>query len=268
MRIVLTNDDGIEAAGLLAARRALEEVGEVLTVAPDRNRSGVGRAISFGSPLHVEEREMADGAVGYACSGTPVDCVRLVALGLMDFEPDLVVSGINHGENLGDDITYSGTVAAAFEGIVIGVPGIAVSLAVERPWHHGEEAELNFEPVAEFVARLAAKVSEEGLPDGRILSVNAPNLPGGALKGARVTRLGRRMYMDELIEVEIEGGRMAYDIYNNPPGRHEEEGTDFAAVEAGEISVTPVHLQLTDHAGLEELRGWDIKTLLSENGSR
>src|SRR3712207_3087342 len=208
MRIVLTNDDGIEAAGLLAARRALEEVGEVLTVAPDRNRSGVGRAISFGAPLHVEERKMADGVVGYACSGTPVDCVRLVALGLMDFGPDLVVAGINHGENLGDDITYSGTVAAAFEGIVIGVSGIAVSLCAERPWHHGEEAELNFDPVAEFVARLAAKVSEEGLPDGRILSVNAPNLPGGALKGARVTRLGRRMYMDELIEVEIEDGQI------------------------------------------------------------
>ena len=268
MRIVLTNDDGIDAAGLLAARRALEEVGEVLTVAPDRNRSGVGRAISFGAPLHVEERKMADGAVGYACTGTPVDCVRLVALGLMDFRPDLVVSGINHGENLGDDITYSGTVAAAFEGIVVGVPGIAASLCVERPWHHGEEEELHFEPLAEFVAKLAAKVSEEGLPEGRILSVNAPNLPDGALKGARVTKLGRRMYMDELIEVEVEGGRVAYDIYNNPPGRHEEEGTDFAAVEAGEISVTPVHLQLTDHAGLKELQSWDIKNLLSENGRR
>jgi 5'-nucleotidase len=122
--------------------------------------------------------------------------------------------------------------------------------------------------VANFVARLAAKVSEEGLPEGRILTVNAPNLAEGDLKGARVTRLGRRMYMDELIEVEIEGGRVAYDIYNNPPGRHEEEGTDFAAVEAGEISVTPVHLQLTDHAGLKELKSWDVKNLLSENGSR
>src|SRR5215204_6284431 len=235
MRIVLTNDDGIEAAGLLAARRALEEVGEVLTVAPDRNRSGVGRAISFGSPLHVEERKMADGAVGYACSGTPVDCVRLVALGLMDFEPDLVVSGINHGENLGDDITYSGTVAAAFEGIVIGVPGIAVSLAVERPWHHHDEAEIHFEPVAIFAAR--------------------------------VTKLGRRFYTDELIAIEDEKGRIGYDIYNNPPGRHEEEGTDFAAVEAGEISVTPVHLKLTDEPGLEELDSWNVKSLLCENGS-
>src|SRR3712207_6362517 len=176
MRIVLTNDDGIDAPGLLAARQALETMGDVLTVAPDRNRSGVGRSLTFGSALHVEERAMADGVVGYACTGTPVDCVRLVALGLMDFEPDIVVSGINHGENLGDDITYSGTVAGAMEGIVIGVPGIAVSLSVGRPWHAGVEAELHFEPAAEFTARLA-KVAFKGLPSGRILNVNAPNVP-------------------------------------------------------------------------------------------
>ncbi len=265
MRIVLTNDDGIDAPGLLAARRALEEVGEVLTVAPDRNRSGVARAITFGTPLHVEERKMADGGIGYACTGTPVDCVRLVSLGLMDFEPDIVVAGINHGENLGDDITYSGTVAAAFEGIVIGVPGIAVSLCVERPWPH-HEVELYFGPVANFAARLA-EVSVKHLPPGRILTVNAPNLPEAELKGARVTKLGRRFYTDELIVVKDEGGRPGYDIYNNPPGRHEEEGTDFAAVEAGEISVTPVHLKLTDEAGLEELESWDMKGLLVNNGS-
>lgn len=266
MRIVLTNDDGIEVAGLLAARKALEEVGEVLTVAPDRNRSGVARGITFDGPLRVEKREMADGGIGYACTGTPVDCVRLVALGLMDFKPDIVVSGINHGENLGDDITYSGTVAAAFEGIVIGVPGIAVSLCVERPWRHHDEAELHFDPVASFAAWLA-EVSVKHLPSGRILTVNAPNLPASELKGARVTRLGRRFYTDELIEVRDEKGRLGYDIYNNPPGRHEEEGTDFAAVEAGEISVTPVHLKLTDEAGLEELESWDLKSLLWKNPS-
>lgn len=260
MRIVLTNDDGIEAAGLLAARKALEEVGEVLTVAPDRNRSGVARGITFGAPLHVEEREMADGGIGYASTGTPVDCVRLVALGLMDFEPDIVVSGINHGENLGDDITYSGTVAAAFEGILIGVPGLAVSLCVERPWRHHDEAKLHFEPVASFAARLA-EISVKQLLRGRILTVNAPNLPYSELKGARATKLGRRFYTDELIEVRDESGRLGYDIYNNPPGRHEEEGTDFAAVEAGEISVTPVHLKLTDEAGLEELESWEVKGL-------
>ncbi len=273
MHIVLTNDDGIDAPGLLAARQALEKIGDVLTVAPDRNRSGVGRSISFGLPLHVQEQEMSDGAIGYACTGTPVDCVRLVALGLMDFKPDIVVSGINHGENLGDDITYSGTVAGAMEGIVIGVPGIAVSLRIDRPWHQSTEEEvpiepvgedLHFEPVAQFTARLA-KIAFRGLPSGRILNLNAPNVPREKLKGARVTRLGRRFYRDELVEVRDEEGRVGYDIYNNPPGHHEEEGTDFAAVDNDEISVTPVHLELTDTAGLEELSSWDIGTLL-ENG--
>lgn len=263
MKIVLTNDDGIEAAGLLAARQALEKIGDVLTVAPDRNRSGVGRSISFGAPIHVEERKMADGGLGYACTGTPVDCVRLVALGLMDFEPDIVVSGINHGENLGDDITYSGTVAAAFEGIVIGVPGIALSLSVERSWHAGENEELNFGPVADFAARLVG-VAESGLPKERILNVNAPNLE--EVKGARITRLGSRFYNDELIEVRDEQGRMGYDIYNNPPGHHKEDGTDFAAIEDGEISVTPVHLDLTDKAGVEELASWDLQSMISRNG--
>lgn len=267
MRIVLTNDDGIDAAGLLAARIALERVGEVLAVAPDRNRSGVGRAISFGSPLHVEEREMADGGVGYSCTGTPVDCVRLVALGLMGFEPDIVVAGINHGENLGDDITYSGTVAAAFEAIVLGIPGIAVSLASERPWHVDVDgSRSHFGPVADFVARLAGKIAEEGLPEGRILSVNAPNLPESDLNGARVTKLGRRLYRDELIELKDPSSeRVGYNIYNNPPGRLEEEGTDFAAVEAGEISVTPIHLQLTDQAGLKELETWKMGDLLADS---
>jgi 5'-nucleotidase len=272
MHIVLTNDDGIDAPGLLAARQALEKIGDVLTVAPDRNRSGVGRSISFGLPLHVQEREMSDGAIGYACTGTPVDCVRLVALGLMDFKPDIVVSGINHGENLGDDITYSGTVAGAMEGIVIGVPGIAVSLRIDRPWHQSAEEEgpiapagedLHFEPVAQFTARLA-KIAFRGLPSGRILNLNAPNVPRERLRGARVTRLGRRFYRDELVEVRDEEGRVGYDIYNNPPGHHEEEGTDFAAIDNDEISVTPVHLELTDTAGLEELSSWDIGTLLED----
>jgi len=272
MRIVLTNDDGIDAPGLVAACQALEGIGDVLTVAPDRNRSGVGRSISFGRSLHVEERRMADGATGYACSGTPVDCVRLVALGLMDFEPDIVVSGVNHGENLGDDITYSGTVAGALEGIVIGVPGIAVSLSVGRPWHETVEEEnlgfddrLNFEPVADFTARLA-KVALKGLPKGRILSINAPNLPALKLRGARVTRLGRRFYKDELVEVRDEEGRLGYDIYNNPPGHHPEEGTDFAAIENAEISVTPIHLELTDTPGIEEISSWDFESFLDKDG--
>jgi 5'-nucleotidase len=264
MRIVLTNDDGIDAPGLLAARQALEKVGDVLTVAPNRNRSGVGRSITFGTMLHVEECEMADGVLGYACTGTPVDCVRLVALGLMDFEPDIVISGINHGENLGDDITYSGTVAGALEGIVIGVPGISASLSVGRPWHTGVEKDLHFGPAAGFTARLA-KIAHKGLPPGRILNVNAPNLPRERLRGARITRLGHRFYKDELIEVRDEEGKLGYDIYNNPPGHHDEEGTDFAAIGNDEISVTPIHLELTDDASLQELDSWGVEGLL-ENG--
>jgi len=267
MRIVLTNDDGIQAPGLAAARQALErspEVSGVLVVAPDRNRSGVGRSITFGERLRLEERPMADGVTGYACSGTPVDCVRLVALGLMDFEPDLVFSGINHGENLGDDITYSGTVAGAFEGIVIGVPGLAVSLSTQRPWHSGEDLDLHFEPVAEFSTRLAGIALRE-LPPDRILNVNAPNLPGPELSGTRVTRLGRRLYRDELVEVKDSDGSVTYDIYNNPPKHHHEEGTDLLAVERGEISVTPVHLELTDSECIRQVSGWDLGWLLEES---
>jgi 5'-nucleotidase len=271
MRIVLTNDDGIDAPGLAAARRALERstgVSEVLVVAPDRNRSGVGRSITFGERLWLEERPMADGVSGYACSGTPVDCVRLVALGLMDFEPDLVFSGINHGENLGDDITYSGTVAGAFEGIVIGVPGLAVSLSIERPWHSESEVELHFEPVADFAARLA-EVASQKLPPERILNINAPNLPAAELSGTRVTRLGRRLYKDELVEVTDSDGSVTYDIYNNPPKHHYEDGTDLLAVERGEISVTPVHLDLTDTDGMQRVSEWNLGWLFedSSNGS-
>jgi 5'-nucleotidase len=266
MRIVLTNDDGIEAPGLAAARRALERsagVSEVLVVAPDRNRSGVGRSITFDERLRLEERPMADGAPGYACSGTPVDCVRLVALGVMDFEPDLVFSGINHGENLGDDITYSGTVAGAFEGIVIGVPGLAVSLSIERPWHSEEELDLHFEPVAEFSVRLA-ELAVEKLPPERILNINAPNLPSSELSGSRVTRLGRRLYKAELIEIKDSDGSVTYDIYNNPPKHHYEEGTDLLAVERGEISITPVHLDLTDSDGIQRVSEWNLDSLIGK----
>lgn len=280
MRIILTNDDGIEAPGILAMRQALEEIGEVVTVAPDRNRSGVGRSISIGRSLSVEKREMADGVMGYACSGTPVDCVRIVAMGLLDFEPDVVVAGINHGENLGDDITYSGTVAGALEGIVIGVPGIAVSLSIGRSWHQSKSVEaeyapteelkeqgeeMNFAPVARFAARIT-EVAFRELPKERILNINAPNIPEAELKGAAVTRLGRRLYKDEIVEIKGDDESIAYDIYNNPPGYEPDEGTDFAALEEGRISVTPIHLDLTDREGLRETASWDVEALFAKLG--
>ncbi len=260
MRIVLTNDDGIDAAGLLAARRALEEVGEVLTVAPDRNRSGVARSITFGTPLHVEEREMADGGVGYACTGTPVDCVRLVSLGLLDFEPDIVVSGINHGENLGDDITYSGTVAAALEGIVLGIPAIAVSQQSARgemDFRLGDR--FDFEIAAAFVARLVEELESIPMPPGTLLNVNCP---AGEPRGARACRLGKRIYRDRLELAEESGGRRRYRIYGEDPSYHPEEGTDFAAIADGCVAVTPLHFDLTATEGVEALAGWQLDRLL------
>src|SRR3954454_19957498 len=182
LRVLLTNDDGIGATGLQTLRRALLEVPDVelQVIAPDSNRSATARSITFSRPLWVAEVEFDDGTLGYACDGTPVDCVRLAALGLIEgFEPDLIVSGINHGSNLGDDITYSGTVAAALEGVVLGVPGIAVSqqsLAREMDFRLGER--FDFTAAAAFVARMVEEINDVPLPTGALLNVNCP--AGGA----------------------------------------------------------------------------------------
>ena len=189
LRVLLTNDDGIGAKGLQTLRRALLEVEDVelATIAPDSNRSATARSITFSRPLWVTDVEFEDGTVGYACDGTPVDCVRLAALGLIDgFEPDLIVSGINHGSNLGDDITYSGTVAAALEGVVLGVPGIAVSqqsLAREMDFRLGERFE--FSTAAAFVARLVEQLDDVPLPPGTLLNVNVPGSSASATPSSR-----------------------------------------------------------------------------------
>src|SRR4051794_21950783 len=209
MKVLLTNDDGIMAEGLQALRRALIEVPgvELAVIAPDSNRSAVGRGITTRRPLWVEEVEFGDGSVGFATDGTPVDCVRFASLGLIDgFRADLVVSGINHGANLGDDITYSGTVAAALEAIVLGLPGIAVSQqsgAGELDFRIG--AEFDFTTAARFVARVVEEIEEVPLPEGTLLNVN---VPGGQPDGVEVTRLGKRIYRDKLsLEEEGDAGR-------------------------------------------------------------
>src|SRR5688572_907567 len=206
LRVLLTNDDGIGAKGLQTLRRALlrlEDV-ELAVVAPDSNRSATARSITFSRPLWVTEVGFDDGSHGYSCDGTPVDCVRLAALGLVDgFEPDLVVSGINHGSNLGDDITYSGTVAAALEGVVLGVPGIAVSqqsLAREMDFRLGRE--FDFDRAAAFAARVVDAIDDVPLPEGTLLNIN---VPAGAVHGVEVARLGKRIYRDALELVDTEG---------------------------------------------------------------
>jgi 5'/3'-nucleotidase len=265
VRVLLTNDDGIEAEGLQALRRALLGVAglELAVIAPDSNRSAIGRGITTRRPLWVEEVEFGDGSVGYATDGTPVDCVRFAALGLVKgFEAELIVSGINHGSNLGDDITYSGTVAAALEGVVLGLPAIAVSqqsTAREMDFRLGKQFE--FEAAAAFMARLVEEIEDVPLPGGTLLNVN---FPGGEIGGVAVARLGKRIYRDALRQVDSEGeSRRRYHIYGDSPVHDDEEGTDLAAVSAGRIAVTPLHFDLTAEHGLEELRAYDLARLLA-----
>ena len=251
MRVLLTNDDGITAPGLNTMRRALLELPDVdlEVIAPDSNRSATGRAVTLRDPIWVEEVEFGDGTTGFATDGTPVDCVRFASLGLIDAPPELIVSGINHGANLGDDITYSGTVAAALEGIMLGIPALAVSLCGGR----------DFEPLARFVARMVEELDDVPMPAGTLLNVNGPD---GDVRGVCACRLGKRIYNDEMELTEEEGGRRRYRLYGQEPGYEHEEGTDFAAIAEGLIAVTPLHFDLTDQAGVEELAGFDLERLL------
>jgi 5'-nucleotidase len=264
LRVLLTNDDGIDAQGLQALRKALLDVDDVelAVIAPDSNRSATARSITTRRPLWVEEIDFGDGSVGYATDGTPVDCVRFASLGLIDgFTADLIVSGINHGSNLGDDITYSGTVAAAFEGIVLGIPGIAVSQqsnARELDFRLGNA--FDFSAAAAFTARLVEEIDDLPLPQGTLLNVN---VPAGEVDGVDVAHLGKRIYRDQLSLLNEESGRKQYRIYGDSPEHDDEAGTDLSAIAAGRIAVTPLHFDLTDRPGIETLQAYDLARLLA-----
>jgi 5'-nucleotidase len=263
VRVLLTNDDGITAPGLQAARRALREIEgiELDVIAPDSNRSATARSITTRSPLTVEEVEFGDGDVGYATDGTPVDCVRFAELGLVGGRPDLIFSGINHGANLGDDITYSGTVAAAFEGIVLGIPALAVSQQSSGGGMGYVSGRFDFEVAAPFAAELVRRLLTEPMPEATLINVNCP---AGEPGGVEVTRLGKRIYNDELKLVgEDSERRRRYEIYGWKPGYEEIDGTDLYAVASKRISVTPIHFDLTDHGGLDALRGWGFEAMLA-----
>ena len=265
MRVLLTNDDGIGAEGLHALRRAVAELDgvELHVIVPDSNRSATARSITPRSPLSVEEVELDDGSIAYATDGTPVDCVRFADLGLVGERPDLIVSGINHGSNLGDDITYSGTVAAALEGIVLGIPAVAISQqssAREMGFIAGRS--FDFALAANLGAGLVALLADEPLPAETLLNVNCP---AGEVEGIEVTGLGKRLYNDELRLVDEDGdGRRRYQIYGFEPSFEDEPGTDLAAVARGRVSITPVHFDLTDRKGLDRLRGWDLEAMFRD----
>jgi 5'-nucleotidase len=270
--VLLTNDDGIEAEGLQTLRRALVALPDVrvAVVAPDGNRSAMARSITTRRPLWVAEVPFADGTVGYATDGTPVDCVRLASLGLIEgFAADIVVSGINHGANLGDDITYSGTVAAALEGIVVGLPAIAVSQQSRgRSMGYSGDGGFSFEVAASFVARLVERLEDVPLPPQTLLNIN---VPAGTPSSVEVATLGKRIYRDELKLEQTEQGpppRSRYWIYGEDPGFKDEEGTDLAAVAAGRVAVTPIHFDLTHRPGIETLRRFDLQALLRPPASQ
>lgn len=246
--ILVTNDDGVQSPGLLALKQVLEAVGEVTVFAPDRNWSAAGHSKTMHKPLRIQRVALADGSPAYTTNGAPSDCVGLALLGAIPARPDLVVSGINQGANLGHDITYSGTVAGAMEAVVGGIPAIAVSMDA-RDWH-------DFAAVSATVAGLARLILSQGLPPNILLNVNAPALPSDRLQGIAVTRLGKRVYRDVLIEREDPKGQPYYWIGGEPPTGVVEDGTDIGAVAGGYISVTPLSMDMTEYSLLDHLKKW------------
>lgn len=235
-RILITNDDGVYSEGLRLLARALAPLGEVTVVAPDREQSATGHSLTLGRPLRMQKIEEN----WYAVDGTPTDCVNLAVLWLLkDNKPDLIVSGINFGLNLGDDVTYSGTVSATFEGTLLGIPSVAFSQEIAEGY--------SFARAAEFAGRFIAELLSAALRPDLLLNVN---LPAGELQGLAFTRLGRRVYQQVVVEKEDPRGRKYYWIAGTPEWQSE-DGTDHAAVASGRVSVTPLHLDLTDYRGLE-----------------
>ena len=250
MRVLITNDDGVRAPGLLALWEALSELGETIAIAPDRPRSACGHAITLHKPLRVTPVEMPGVGKGFACSGTPVDCVALGTSQHLGGPPDLVVSGINLGPNLGQDMTYSGTVAGAVEAAICGLPSFAISVASY------EAAE--FGPAAGFARYLAEAVLARGLPPETFLNVNVPPAAPGGIAGVALTRKGTIRY-DNRIESRTDPRGMSYYWLTGERVDHEDHpDTDVAAVAANRISVTPVSLDMTDRGLLADLKGWDL----------
>ena len=244
MNILLSNDDGYAAPGIQCLAKALASKSQVTIIAPDRNRSGASNSLTLESPIRADS--VSPDVV--RVDGTPTDCVHLAITGLLDQEPDIVISGINAGGNMGDDVLYSGTVAAAMEGRFLGMPSIAVSLVGDRLAH--------YETAAQVVLSLLDGLPTAPLPSDTILNINVPDLPFEGLSGIQTTRLGRRHKSEPVIKSSDPRGRDLYWV--GPPGEEREEGpgTDFYAVRNGFVSITPLHVDLTRHAALADLDAW------------
>ncbi len=246
MRVLVSNDDGVDARGIQVLARRLAEVGEVTVVAPDRDRSGASNSLTLDQPVRAVQLDPSRWRV----AGTPTDCVHLALSGLLERQPDIVVSGINDAANLGDDVIYSGTVSAAMEGRFLGLPSIAVSLASRN------HAPLHFDSAADAVLLLMRRLLVDPLPADTILNVNVPDRPWAEIRGLAVTRLGRRHRAAPCVVQHDPRGQPLYWI--GPPGDAEDDGpgTDFNAIRDGYVSITPIHVDLTRFQALEKVSSW------------
>lgn len=244
MNILISNDDGYRSRGIQVLAEALSAIAAVTVVAPERDRSGASNSLTLDNPIRARR---ADNGFTYV-DGTPTDCVHLAITGLLDTEPDMVVAGINAGANMGDDVLYSGTVAAAMEGRFLGFPAIAVSLASEQPTH--------YETAARVTVDLVSRVFGGSLPADTILNVNVPDLPAGDIRGMQATRLGHRHKSEQVVRMQDPRGRTVYWV--GPAGSEQDAGpgTDFHAVRSGHVSVTPLDVDLTRYAAMDTLASW------------
>jgi len=244
MRILLSNDDGYFAPGLSALAHALAAIAEIIVVAPERDRSGASNSLTLDRPLSL--RRSHNGF--YYVNGTPTDCVHLAVTGWLETPPDMVISGINHGANMGDDTIYSGTVAAATEGFLLGIPAMAISLASQGHGHYSTAARVAVE--------LVERMRNRPLPPPCLLNVNVPDLPYEALKGIEVTRLGKRHKAEPVVKTQSPRGETVYWVGAAGSAQDAGPGTDFHAVAQGCVSVTPLQMDLTHFAQLDEVRAW------------
>jgi 5'-nucleotidase len=244
MKILVTNDDGILAGGIKALAEALKQIADVVVIAPDRNQSGVSSALSLETPLRV--MEVRDN--WYQLNGTPADCVKLALSGFLNDEPDLVVSGINAGPNMGDDVVYSGTVAAAIEGRFLSLPSIALSCVGEK--------EMNYEAAAKVAVDLVKRLRRKPLESGLILNVNVPNVPYDEIKGMKTTRQGERDFAQPLMPTEDGRGKRIYWLGGTGRVKDDSDGTDFHAVKNHYVSVMPMHVDMTAYEKIKVVQNW------------
>ncbi|MCF7805779.1 MAG: 5'/3'-nucleotidase SurE [Candidatus Marinimicrobia bacterium] len=248
--ILVTNDDGINAPGITKLYKSMQEIGDVAVVAPDREMSAAGHAITLSDPLRVTEVRLDDNVTGYAVNGTPADCVKIAVKAVLDRTPDIVVSGINLGSNTGINVIYSGTVSAATEGVILGIPSVAFSLATYQ--------DADFNPAGQITQQVVREVLEHGLPDNTLLNVNIPPIPAGEIKGIVVAKQGKGFYDEKFDKRTDPRNRVYYWMSGERRAMEEDDDSDERMVREGYVSVTPVYYDLTHYEYLTRLKNWSL----------